>query len=460
MPRPTRFALLLPAVAAALLLIGLRGSAAGQPDPTVAEVKAIVPAGDGGFIEVTALVDTAVADPDAVLAVLAPQRATSPGVTAAYALWRKWAPQDVPVVVQYNPTWDPPGLAGKDAMSWSLDQWNAVPSSSFRFNKGPDTDAFASVEVCALQIADATNTVRFSSTLPAGTLGATCTVVSGEQSGIPRVVEFDLQLNATIQWSDAPATPSGFYDLRSTMVHELGHALGLAHTSSSGAAMLPTLGKGTQQRAVTADDRNGVLALYGPDAPTSTPLAYRALGGMLARDIPTPPATPSPTPPPGGFVTFSDGTHMVGVGIAPGTYRTRLDPNSCYWERLRGLSGTPADIIVSSLSNYTQVVTVVATDAAFKSTGCGAWTTDLSAITESPTAGFYAGTYIVGADLAPGTWTAPGGQGCYWARLSGFSGTAGHIAASAKKAISPLVQVLPSDQGFQNHGCGRWQKIQ
>ncbi len=477
-PRRLRLAvlLLIMFMAGGLLLApAVRPTAASEDtEPTVAEVKGVIPAGDGVFIEVSALVDTSVADPDDVIEELAPNRIESAGVVAAFALWRQWSANDIPVEVQYNPDWDPLFLSGRSAMQWSIGQWNSVQGSSFRFVEGPDTDAYASSNLCNLQIADGINTVRFSYLLPLGTLGSTCAVVSGFQSGVPRVTEFDIQLDATADWEDGPQTPEWAYDLRSTMLHELGHALGLDHTDSAGGVMLPSIGLGEQFRTITSDDRAGVLAMYGGASVTPTPTAtpatggpvgeYRAFAPMLARDfVQPPPPTPPPTtppPPPASFITFGPGTWLVGSEVPAGTYRTRTNREACYWERLSGLTGDLDDIIANEFSDHTQVVTIAPTDLAFSTdSDCGIWTNDLSPITQSPTAPFQDGQYIVGTDIAPGVWRAPGGDGCYWARLEGFSHRIADIAANDFAPINPTVQILPGDKGFETNECGAWSKI-
>lgn len=117
------------------------------------------------------------------------------------------------------------------------------------------------------------------------------------------------------------------------------------------------------------------------------------------------------TPSSGEAATFGDGIHAVGGGIAPATYRTRVAPTSfCYWARLSGFGGTLDEILSNSFSDITQVVTISPSDVGFESDGCGTWTTDLSAITGSPTAAFSNGTFIVGVDVSVGTWLAPGGS--------------------------------------------------
>ena len=150
----------------------------------------------------------------------------------------------------------------------------------------------------------------------------------------------------------------------------------------------------------------------------------------------------------------------MGIEIPAGTYRTRANREACYWERLSGLGGTLDDIIANSFSHHTQVVTIAPTDLAFSTdSDCGAWTSDLSAITPSLTAPFQDGMYIVGTDIAPGIWRAPGGDGCYWARLAGFSGRLADIIANDFEPANATVQISPGDKGFETNECGTWTKI-
>jgi hypothetical protein len=103
------------------------------------------------------------------------------------------------------------------------------------------------------------------------------------------------------------------------------------------------------------------------------------------------------------------------------------------------------------------VVTIANSDTGFTSSNCGSWTADLTAITKSSTGPFGPGTYIVRADVAPGTWRADGGSSCSWARLRGFGGTAGEIIASGDGA-SATARIESSDRGFLSTGCGTWKK--
>lgn len=88
-------------------------------------------------------------------------------------------------------------------------------------------------------------------------------------------------------------------------------------------------------------------------------------------------ARPTTTPPPptttGPKTTFGDGTYRVGADIAPGTYRS-TGSGSCYWERQSSFGGGFESIIANEFARGQAVVTIQASDAGFKSQGCGTWT--------------------------------------------------------------------------------------
>lgn len=69
---------------------------------------------------------------------------------------------------------------------------------------------------------------------------------------------------------------------------------------------------------------------------------------------------------------IQDGTHIVGVSMAPGTWSTNAPVRDCYWERTTG----GGDIIDNNFVTFAPqgvTVTVRASDGGFVSTGCGIW---------------------------------------------------------------------------------------
>jgi len=67
------------------------------------------------------------------------------------------------------------------------------------------------------------------------------------------------------------------------------------------------------------------------------------------------------------------------------------------------------------------------------------------------------GTYAVGTDIAPGTYSTAGPEGngtCYWKRLGNPDGNLIDNALSKK---SQVVQIDPTDKSFRTSGCQPWQ---
>jgi hypothetical protein len=70
---------------------------------------------------------------------------------------------------------------------------------------------------------------------------------------------------------------------------------------------------------------------------------------------------------------FYGGTYQVGSDVQAGTYKA--DPGgSCYWARLRDLTGGVNSILANGLPNGPTSVTILSSDIAFESDGCGTWT--------------------------------------------------------------------------------------
>ncbi len=70
------------------------------------------------------------------------------------------------------------------------------------------------------------------------------------------------------------------------------------------------------------------------------------------------------------------------------------------------------------------------------------------------------GVFRVGADIAPGTYVATGGEMCYWARRSSPTSPNGIIANDIQpEAGARIVTIRSSDKYFETNRCGSWTRL-
>ena len=163
---------------------------------------------------------------------------------------------------------------------------------------------------------------------------------------------------------------------------------------------------------------------------------------------------------------FGDGLFLVSSEVTPGRYRAIEPSNSCHWVRLNHFSGELSGwhgwdsfaISRGRRSDVRPVVDIEASDAAFYSSGCGTWSSDLAPIA-TPGEPFGDGTFIVGIDIAPGRYRAATvTEDCLWFRLYDFGGIYGGYEgfnATARDRLE-IVDIAPTDAGFTTRGCGAW----
>lgn len=159
---------------------------------------------------------------------------------------------------------------------------------------------------------------------------------------------------------------------------------------------------------------------------------------------------------------FGDGDHQ---DVAPGTWRNVRNGESCTWTRQLAVTAEltdeePDDGVVATATvsgEGRSIVTIEEGDAAFVTEGCGDWVPDVGPITLRPNQPFVSGTYKVGRDIVPGTWTASNTAECTWSRLSGFSGEDDEVIETGTGTETQTVTIAESDVGFTaDEACGTW----
>ncbi|HVK64774.1 MAG TPA: matrixin family metalloprotease [Polyangium sp.] len=93
-----------------------------------------------------------------------------------------------------------------------------------------------------------------------------------------------IEVDATRRWSDADRVPADALDLETVLLHELGHAAGLAHSGQTSAVMRAGLTPGhAARRALDPDDVAGMCATYAAPAGVrqNEPLVQTNAGGSF-----------------------------------------------------------------------------------------------------------------------------------------------------------------------------------
>ena len=140
--------------------------------------------------------------------------------------------------------------------------WNGAPTE-----RNPVINATVS-SVSGFSLGDGVPMLNF--TDPTGACNGNCLAATftgyyqSRGNGTYRIYDADIVTNTAHNWADSADPCSGQeFRIEGVMVHEIGHGLGLGHTSVSGATMFPSVSACNNGPASTeTDDENGIDNLY------------------------------------------------------------------------------------------------------------------------------------------------------------------------------------------------------
>jgi hypothetical protein len=172
--------------------------------------------------------------------------------------WAAWGPvytdAQIPVPIWGDETTDLEACAGTSEYTGTSKRayvtWNQVSNTKFAWTVGGWDGPFGGA-------GDNYNTIRFKEISDNGVLGFT---VLSFYEGLR---DCDIKIDVNQNWQCGPANANWRQmDMESVILHEIGHQLGLDHSSNSSAVMWWAIGMGENQRSLHSDDIAGIRALY------------------------------------------------------------------------------------------------------------------------------------------------------------------------------------------------------
>ena len=181
----------------------------------------------------------------------------------AYSSFAHWASS--PVTFYVNPVnADVSQAAATAALQAGMDVWNSQSGTSFRYQYGGTVSDTATAY-------DNRNVVMFRNTSNGSTIATTYSWWSSSNELLDSdIVFWDGGFNFFTGSTGCGVVPNAAY-IEDIAAHELGHALGLNHSSATDATMYPSYSYcSSALRTLAADDINGAKALY-PNVSNTAP---------------------------------------------------------------------------------------------------------------------------------------------------------------------------------------------
>lgn len=151
---------------------------------------------------------------------------------------------------------------------------------------------------------------------------------------------------------------------------------------------------------------------------------------------------------------FADGSHRIGIDIAPGTYFAEFEDGICALSitDIDGAQRTPT-------FRGRAIVTIAESDTLLKTRGCGEWQPRETRRRSPLLKEFGEGLYEVGVDIAPGIYIADENQGrCLWFTRTDFTYQPNYDGLVTWWRVGePIVEIKVGDGGFYSIRCGTWQ---
>jgi hypothetical protein len=201
--------------------------------------------------------------------------------------------------------------------------WNGVGSSAIRLEFGGFYNPGATESAPGVQI-------EFSDDIPPGLLAYTIpTVVGGistPSNGAPFIPIYLSLIELPTNMSDVFTAPSYSEEFFVTLVHELGHSLGLQHTLASSVMSTYDTTASTKENPLGADDIAGISGLYpagnfsSVTSSISGTVTMNGAGVNLASVVAISPFNPAIA-----ALTNPDGSYQIN-GIPPGVYIVYVEP--------------------------------------------------------------------------------------------------------------------------------------